>query len=213
MRKKFVFDKEYRNRSICCLLSVILMGFSLSWLIIVNFGTDPCSVMNLGISNALGLSLGNWQLLYNIVLLVVILKFGRNLIGLGTVFNMVLVGYSCDFFRHLWERLHLTGLADPMVSRILILIVMLGIFVLAASVYMAVDIGVAPYDAIPMIVHKKLTGIRFRVIRICWDMISVVIGAILGSTVGAVTIMIAFVLGPVIEFIKPFINQLFVKVK
>ena len=53
--------------------------------------------MNYGISHKLGLSFGNYQLLSNIVLLIIAIIFEKKLIGTGTFGNMILVGYSADF--------------------------------------------------------------------------------------------------------------------
>ena len=53
--------KHFARRLISVILAVIVMGFALSWLVLVNFGTDPCTSMNLAISGRLGMSLGNWQ--------------------------------------------------------------------------------------------------------------------------------------------------------
>ena len=52
--------------------------------------------MNYGISHKLGMSFGNYQLLSNIVLLIIVIIFEEKLIGTGTFGNMILVGYSAD---------------------------------------------------------------------------------------------------------------------
>lgn len=205
---KIVLDSKLILRIVCCFVSVIIMGFSLSWLIIIDLGTDPCSVMNLGVSNKLGISFGNWQLIYNILLLFVIIIFERKMIGIGTIFNMVLVGYSCDFFSYFWGIFNISYIAQSMFIRIIIMVVALGVFVVAAATYMMMDIGVSPYDAIPFIIYKKQSKLRFKIVRIMWDMFAVVIGGVLGSTVGIVTVIVAFLLGPVIEYVKPYINRI-----
>ena len=51
-------------------VSVIIMGFCISFLNEVKFGTDPCTMFNLGMATKLGISLGNWQALFNCVLVV-----------------------------------------------------------------------------------------------------------------------------------------------
>ena len=56
---------HFTKRLIAVILSVIVMGFALSWLVLVDLGTDPCTSMNLAISHKLGMSIGNWQALFN----------------------------------------------------------------------------------------------------------------------------------------------------
>ena len=43
------------------LLAVFGMGFALSLLLLVDMGTDPCSMMSKAISAKIGMSFGNWQ--------------------------------------------------------------------------------------------------------------------------------------------------------
>lgn len=76
---------------------ILLIGISVGLLRLAAFGVDPFSCMNMGISGFLGMSFGNWQLIANILLLIVVFFTARSFIGLGTVVNMVFVGYIADF--------------------------------------------------------------------------------------------------------------------
>lgn len=46
--------KNFWGRLVAVILAVITMGFSLSWLVLVDMGTDPCTSMNLAISAKIG---------------------------------------------------------------------------------------------------------------------------------------------------------------
>lgn len=54
-------------------------------------------MMNLAISDKLGMAIGDWQALMNIVLLIFVIIFGGRNLGFGTLANMFLVGYSLQF--------------------------------------------------------------------------------------------------------------------
>lgn len=200
--KNTFHKKNFKKRAIAVIASVIMMGLALSLLFYVNMGTDPCTVMNLGIANLLGISLGNWQILFNTLLFFIVLRYAPSQIGLGTLANMLLVGYSMDFFRFVWAKTLPLEIFDILYIRIAILIPALFIFILAASLYIAVDLGTSPYDAIPAIISSKQTLISYRIVRIIWDTSVTIIGFTLGSTVGIVTIIIAFALGPAITFVQ-----------
>ena len=43
--------KNFIPRLLLVLFAVILMGFCLSWLVLCDMGTDPCTMMNLAISD------------------------------------------------------------------------------------------------------------------------------------------------------------------
>ena len=68
--------------------------------------------MNLAISGRLGMSLGNWQALLNCLLFIIVILWGREYIGFGTLANMFLVGYSIDFFSWVWSKVLPDGLFE-----------------------------------------------------------------------------------------------------
>lgn len=205
--KGFYQKKHFWTRLIAVVLAVIVMGFALSWLILVDLGTDPCTLMNTAVSAKLGISLGNWQALFNTVLLVVVIIFGGRNLGFGTLANMFLVGYSIDFFLWLWQQVLPSGLFDSMTVKIAVLIPALIVFVLAAAVYMDVDMGTAPFDAIPIIISKHLPKVSFKTIRIVFDFTVIVIGVLFGGRFGVVTLLMALTLGPVIAWVGNKINE------
>lgn len=199
---KQLFGKPHMvRRTVVLFISVFLMGVGVAILDQLGFGTDPCSVLNLGMSRLIGWSFGNYQLTFNLVLIVLILlmkEVGR--IGLGTIANMVAVGYAADFATWIINMVHpLTN--ETMLVKVLVFIPTLVMFMVAASFYMVVDLGVAPYDALPQIISSRVKRPSFAVIRILWDVSAMVIGYLVGGTVGVVTIIMGFFLGPVISAI------------
>lgn len=187
-------------RIFCTVAAVIVMGFSLSLLILTDMGTDPYSCMNLGISETLHMSFGTWQVLINGVLLIAVFFLKRSLIGIGTVANMVLVGYSSDFFGSIWRRVPvLSGELEGAV-RIAVLLGALALFVCAAAVYMTSNLGTAPYDAIAFILAQRVRRLSFRTLRMLCDLTAVAIGFLFGSTVGIISILMILTLGPVVAW-------------
>ena len=77
--------KNFVPRLLLVLFAVILMGFCLSWLVLCDMGTDPCTMMNLAISDKLGMAIGDWQALMNIVLLIFVIIFGGRNLGFGSL--------------------------------------------------------------------------------------------------------------------------------
>ena len=196
------FDKKhFWGRLFAVVAAVIVMGFSLSLLLLVDLGTDPCTLMNVAVAKQIGISLGNWQALLNTILLVIVVIFGGRNLGFGTLANMFLVGYAIDFFSWMWSRILPEGAFSSWGVRIGVLIPALVIFTLAAAVYMDMDMGTAPYDAIPFIVSKYLPKVPFRVVRMAFDFTVMVIGMIFGGKIGIVTFLMALTLGPVIAWV------------
>ena len=199
---KSLYQKEnFAKRLTAVLIAVIVMGFALSWLVLVDMGTDPCTLMNLTISSRLGISLGNWQALLNCVLFIIVIWKGREHIGFGTLANMFLVGYSLDFFSWLWRQTGIAAYFTSAAVRYAVFLPALFVFIIAAAVYMDVELGTAPYDAIPFIISKALPKVPFKAIRISYDFLVILIAWIFGGHVQIVTILMALLLGPVISYI------------
>ena len=194
------FRNVDKRRLVLVVLAVVLLGFTLSFLNKTNLGTDPCSMFTLGVSRKLGISMGNIQAIFNSLLLVIVIFCDRSQIGWGTLANMFLVGYSFDFFTWLNSLWIPDEIYASMAVRMGITIPMLFIFIVAAAVYMAVQLGTAPYDAIPFIIAQKIPKVPFKLVRMVWDITFAVLGVLLGSTLGVVTVVMAFTLGPVISW-------------
>lgn len=194
--------KTLLPRILAVCLSNIAMGFCLTWILRINLGSDPCTSMNAGISSHLPISFGTWSLLLNIVLFLIVLACDRSLFGAGTIANMVLCGYSVDFFGWLVDARIPETFFQSWPARIGICIPALALFILAAAVYMSLDVGVAPYDAIPMILAQRQHKLSFRAVRTLWDLLALAIGIATGAAFGIVTLIMAFTLGSVITWVS-----------
>ena len=144
-------------------------------------GLDPFTAVNTGISNKLGIGLGVYQLAVNLVIFIFILWLDRKQIGIGTILNMVLVGFEIQWFTTIYHQLFgyrttfLIVAADTLIGLIL--------FTLGASLYMAPDLGAAPYDAIAPIITQR-TKLSYRTARITQDVLFMVAAVMLLSHIG-----------------------------
>ena len=59
-------------------LGILFIGLCVSFLRLSQFGVDPFSAMNLGISGFIGWSFGTWQMLVNAIILVVVFFQARS---------------------------------------------------------------------------------------------------------------------------------------
>lgn len=209
MVKQFLDKPRMGRRAGVLLLSVMMMGVCVAVFDQLGFGTDPCSVLNLGVSRLIGWSFGNYQLLFNALLLVVIVAIGEvRRIGLGTLANMVVVGYAADAMMWLLNHTHpLTQ--ETLLVKLIVFVPTMAVFLVAVSFYMVVDLGVAPYDAMPQIIAGRQKRFGFTAVRVTWDITVILLGLAAGSTVGLVTIVTGFFLGPVITAIANRFRVLF----
>lgn len=191
------------------LFGILLIGMCVASYRMSGFGVDAFSCMNLGISGFLGMSFGNWQLIVNGALLAVVWLTVRRCIGLGTIVNMVCVGYTADFL--CWLCLDLIGLSATLPVRILLLLLGTLFASLGCAFYMTADMGISPYDSVAFIITKYgKEKISFRLARVLSDVTVIVIGVAfcimahgsIWAIVGLGTIVNACCNGPLIQFFR-----------
>lgn len=191
------------RRIIAMLLGVIVMGLGVSVLMLAAMGCDPFSTLNQGVSSKLGLSFGAWQAAFNILLLIFVLFADRSMLGLGTLGNMFLVGFSADFFGGIWNQV-LPGPVTALPARLLLTLLGVALVLISCSFYVTSNLGMAPYDCISFIVPNK-TKIPFRWWRIICDVTSVTVGFLCGAPIGVGTLIMAFGTGPLLPLCNKYL--------
>ena len=121
---------------------------------------------------------------------------------------MVLVGFEIQWFTTIYHQLFgyrttfLIVAADTLIGLIL--------FTLGASLYIAPDLGAAPYDTIAPIITQR-TKLSYRTARITQDVLFMVAAVIVGGPVGFGTIIVAFFTGPLISWWNDHVSNPMVK--
>ena len=190
------------------LISVVLMGVCVSVFNRLGVGTDPYSCFNYGASRHLGMSLGNFQAIFGIGLLLIVILWDREQIGIGTIANMILVGYSADFFT--WISGDWVPVEPEWGVRILWFIPFALLFLASVACYVVVGLGTSPYDSVPNILYKKVRakrpGVPFKAVRIAYDTAFALLGALVGGPVGLMTVVCCVGLGPAIDWMAGWIR-------
>ena len=188
--------------------SLITIGICVAVFKTVGFGTDPCSTFTLGVSAHTGMSFGTCQLIFNLLMFLPVIRFDLSRIGIGTVANMAGIGYVADFSIWLIQMWTPSG-GFSLTARVLMFVVSMAAFLIAAAFYMVVDLGVAPYAAIPQLIAARTSRLSARAVRVAWDFSVLSAGFLLGATVGLTTLITGFCLGPAITSVSTRVKSWF----
>ncbi len=117
-------------------------------------------------------------------------------VWIGTVANAVLIGG----FIILLQPLHaVQSLSDwPLGPRIGLLVVGLMCFGIGTAFYIGANLGAGPRDSL-MLVGSRRTGIRIGAVRALLEIFVLLVGFLLGGTVGVGTLAFAALIGPSVE--------------
>lgn len=192
------------KRTVIMLLAVIVMGTGVGIFVLAAMGSDPYSTLNLGVGKKLGLSFGTWQAIMNIILLAIVVFLDRSKLGLGTLGNMFVIGFTADIMGGV-----LSGFMPPteelgFIARVLLTLLGVAFMLVGCSFYVTSGLGMSPYDAISYIVPAR-TKIPFRWWRIITDVLCVGIGFACGASIGIGTLIMAFGTGPLLPVFNKYL--------
>ncbi|MCR4788486.1 MAG: hypothetical protein K5888_07865 [Lachnospiraceae bacterium] len=209
--KEFLFKKPFFKRFALMLIGVTVMGICVSVLKLTHLGTDPCSATNYGISHLTGLSFGNVQVIVASILLVIVLIFDWKKLGLGTIANMLVVGYVADFTTYFTSKVLGIETIERLWVRIVVMLIFLTIFIFAVALYINSGLGASAYDVLPYIIHEKLCKafnktIPFKLVRTFYDGFFALVGFLIGGETGVITVLMVLTLGPVIVYVAAFVE-------
>ena len=182
-------------------LGVMLTGVVVGLFKVSRMGVDPFQVLCAGLDHVIPIPFGTLYALVNFVLLVGMFFADRHYIGLGTVINMLFLGYVAQYAQTFFQFLF-PNPSFP--ARLLMLLVAIPMLCLAGSLYITSDLGVSTYDVWALTLERR-TRFPFRLLRVGTDLLCVGVGfALLGfapaGMIGLGTIVTAFFTGPLIDF-------------
>lgn len=207
-------QKLFLKRCVMMLSGILFISICVGCYRLSGFGVDAFTCMNLGISGFLNMSFGTWQLCMNAVILVVVFFTVRKCIGAGTIVNMVCVGYGADLM--CWIVNDGIGAEMTLPLRIGALIAGSLFAGLGVALYIAAEMGIAPYDSVALIIEKVSENkIPFQYARVAGDITCVIVGILfclisggnLWMIVGIGTLFNALFNGPLIQFFRKHVSE------
>ena len=174
---------------------LLLAASSIALMVEARLGLDPWNALHEGLAERLPLSFGTVTALSGLVVLLLWVPL-RQPLGAGTVVNAVLVGLLVDVA--LW----VVPTPQSLAVRGVFLVVGVVLCGAAAAVYLGSHLGPGPRDGL-MTGLVARTGRSMRLVRTTLELTVLVLGFLLGGTVGIGTILFALAIGPLIQFFLP----------
>lgn len=186
------------RRVIQLLVGLVLYGIGCAMTIQAGLGVDPWTVLAEGLSIRTGIGIG-W--ITNILGFVVLLLWIplRQKPGIGTIANILLVGTSMQ--AALW-------LIPPISGPFAQFAVLLGgivVVAIASGLYIGAHFGPGPRDGLMTGMHGRL-GWPIWTCRALVELSVLLIGWLLGGTVGIGTVLFAFLIGPLVHVALPLLD-------
>jgi uncharacterized membrane protein YczE len=183
------------RRLVQLFVGLVAYGASLACMVRGGLGLAPWDVLHSGIARLVPLSLGQVVVCTSFAVLLLWIPL-RERPGLGTVANSLVVGFSADGT--------LALLQQPSALALRILLTVGGVVLCAAAtaMYIGSHFGRGPRDGL-MTGLVRRTGLSVRVVRTGIELAVVLLGWLLGGTVGLGTVLFALAIGPLVQPLLP----------
>ena len=176
--------------------SLIGVGISLNYL--ANLGLGPWGVFHDGLSKTIGITYGRTIIITGVAVMLLWIPLKQKP-GMGTLIAIFLVGLVADTI-----ILYFEFSENIFLSLILILLGIISIGT-GTAIYVGADLGVGPRDGI--MVGLETLGIKIGTARNLIELIAFLTGWLLGGLVGYVTILFVVGIGPVVQFVLPYVDM------
>src|ERR1700678_2760088 len=173
---------------------LVLYGVSDGMLLLAGLGVDPWDVLHQGLARRTGLATGTWVIIVGAAVLLLWIPL-RQRPGIGTLCNVVLIGVVIDAV--------LATVAPPhsLPVRAAVMLAGVGLNGVATGLY----IGAGPRDG--LMTGLAARGHSIRIVRTGIEITVLLIGWLLGGTVGVGTVIYAACIGPLVHIFVPLFSR------
>ncbi|MBN9619396.1 MAG: hypothetical protein J0H43_06640 [Actinobacteria bacterium] len=172
-------------------IGLLLYGTSSALQVRSGLGLDPWDVFHQGLARHIGLAIGTVVIIVGAAVLLLWIPL-RQWPGLGTISNVVLVGLAMNW------ALDLLPSHAPLGWRVAELLGGITLCGVATGMYISASFGPGPRDGL-MTGLARRTGRSIRLVRTGLELTVLVVGWVLGGTVGIGTVIFALAIGPLAQ--------------
>lgn len=174
---------------------LLLYGFSIALMVRAHLGLAPWDVLHSGLTRHFPIDIGQALVIVSFVVMLAWIPL-REIPGIGTVSNALVIGFSTDGF--------LAILPAPHAVAVRVVLVASGILLqgVATSAYIGAQLGRGPRDGL-MTGLSRRTGRSIRLVRTLMELTVVAVGLLLGGVAGVGTIAYAVAIGPLSQALLP----------
>ena len=177
-----------------CLAGLAMFGLGISLLIEAHLGAAPWDVFHQGLAELTGISVGTIIVIVGVAILLLWIPL-RQKPGVGTLLNALEIGVTVDLIMPLLPS------TDLLVVRVGYMLAGIVVVAIGSGLYIGSGLGAGPRDGLMMGLGRM--GLSVRVARTAIEITVLVIGVLLGGTVGVGTVAFTFGIGPLVQVFLP----------
>lgn len=180
------------------LVGLVLFGAGCAVMVQAGIGLDPWTVFAQGLSRQTGVGIGWVTNLVGFLVLLLWIPL-RQRPGIGTIANILLVGTSMQLT--LWVLPSVQGF----LLQVLVFLAGTALVAVASGLYIGARFGPGPRDGLMTGMHERF-GWPIWTARLTVEATVLLLGWLLGGTVGLGTVLFAVLIGPLVHVTLPWFD-------
>ncbi|WP_010287195.1 YczE/YyaS/YitT family protein [Kurthia massiliensis] len=198
--------RDYAMRWLFFVIGLMVIGLGVALTIRgKNYGLGSWDVFHMGLFYHFGLSVGTWSIIVGLTIIILTALILKQLPRIGTFCNMLVTGVFIDVFNNILP----TDVEGMLLQGVYFVAgtVLIGA---GCAIYVSANLGAGPRDSLMLIMVDKLK-FSITVARTLMEVFAAGLGFAMGGPIGIGTVIMVFVLGPVIQFFLPLCQKTLAK--
>jgi uncharacterized membrane protein YczE len=197
------FSKKHLQRVFILIFGLTIFGIGDAFLVVTNLGNSPWTVLAEGISLNSPLNIGGATFLVSALVLLLWIPL-RQKPGFGTIANIIVIAVAIEI------GLFLIPDVDNLYIKIFYILFGITLVGAGSALYITCGLGTGPRDGLMTGLHFR-TGIRVGRVRLMLEVSALLIGALLGGSLGIGTALFALLIGQSIAISLGVVSRLTAK--
>lgn len=185
--------KNGLKRTSIVVLGSVIMGIGISLTIFGQLGSDPLTMLWIGLSDKLAITVGQANVLVSFIMLVAAFFIDRKELFIGSLLNPLVIALTTD----LMTKIPLS--IDSLMLRLLVFIGGLVIMAFGIALYSLAGFGRGAYEALVFSISQILK-LSIRLVRTSFDLLFALLGFLLGANLSFAPFLAILLMGVMIQF-------------
>ena len=203
----FFSKRKDITRGLFYIVGLSIMGLGIALNAISNFGAGPWDAVNIGLSYHLNLSVGVCMNIVAVLNLIIGGILNKEFPKITPIITSLVLGFFVDLGILAFGQIS----ANTYTMQFILFIISLPIISLGISIYLVSDLPNTPLDYFMLAIKSKF-NLSLMTGKIISEFSGFLIALLLGGPIGLGSIIIIFTIGPMMQFLHTYSENIFNKI-
>ncbi|MDV2886573.1 membrane protein [Alkalihalophilus pseudofirmus] len=192
------------KRGLFYLVGLLILSFGITMTILAGLGAGAWDALNVGLSLMTPFTVGNWVIFIGIILIILNALLSKSKPEVLSLITIVVLGFFIDFWLLIvFPNMFIT----EVILQYIVLFVGIVMMALGIATYLQAKFAVIPIDRF-MFVLQDLFKVKLMVAKTIGEVTALITAFFAGGPIGVGTILVTFLIGPMIQFFFPKLEKM-----